>query len=40
MNIENPHDRLPPEASKNIIMSHVTDGAELLKKASLAKRNC
>ena len=37
MNIENPHDRLPPEASKNIIMSHVMDGAELLKKHRLPK---
>lgn len=37
MNIENPHDRLPPEASKNIIMSHVKDGAELLKKHRLPK---
>jgi cyclic-di-AMP phosphodiesterase PgpH len=37
MNIENPHDRLPPEASKNIIMSHVTDGAELLRKHRLPK---
>jgi cyclic-di-AMP phosphodiesterase PgpH len=37
MNIENPHDRLPPEASKNIIMDHVTDGAELLRKHRLPK---
>ncbi|HEY4550253.1 MAG TPA: HD family phosphohydrolase [Bacillus sp. (in: firmicutes)] len=37
MNMENPHDRLPPEASKNIIMSHVKDGAELLKKHRLPK---
>ncbi len=37
MNIENPHDRLPPEASKNIIMSHVTDGAEMLRKHRLPK---
>ena len=37
MNIENPHDRLPPEASKNIIMSHVTDGAEMLRKHRFPK---
>ena len=37
MNIENPHDHLPPETSKNIIVSHVTDGVELLKKHRLPK---
>ena len=37
MNIENPHDRLPPEASRNIIISHVTDGVELLRKHRLPK---
>lgn len=37
MNIENPHDHLPPETSKNIIVSHVTDGVELLKKHRFPK---
>lgn len=32
INIENPHDRLPPQTSKNIIIAHATDGAEMLKK--------
>ncbi|WP_174730165.1 HD family phosphohydrolase [Mesobacillus harenae] len=32
MNIENPHDRLPPQTSKNIIIAHATDGAEMLRK--------
>ncbi|WP_203361712.1 HD family phosphohydrolase [Bacillus sp. REN10] len=27
----NPHDRLSPEVSKNIIISHVTDGVKMLK---------
>lgn len=37
MNIENPHDKLPPEKSKNIIIAHATDGAELLRKSRLPK---
>jgi cyclic-di-AMP phosphodiesterase PgpH len=32
MNIENPHDRLPPHTSKNIIIAHAIDGAETLRK--------
>ncbi len=34
---ENPHDRLPPEKSANIIISHVTDGVEILKDHSMPK---
>jgi len=37
MNIENPHDRLPPETSKDIIISHATDGAKELRKHKLPK---
>ncbi|WP_409289346.1 HD family phosphohydrolase [Peribacillus sp. SCS-37] len=35
MNIENPHDRLDPDTSKEIIVSHVTDGVDSLKKHRL-----
>ncbi|MBP3039673.1 HDIG domain-containing protein, partial [Bacillaceae bacterium Marseille-Q3522] len=31
MNIENPHDRLPPQTSKNIIIAHAKDGADMLR---------
>ncbi|MFD2446106.1 HD family phosphohydrolase [Bacillus sp. CGMCC 1.16607] len=37
MNIENPHDRLPPQTSRNIIVAHATDGAEMLKKHRMPK---
>ncbi|MCJ8006870.1 HD family phosphohydrolase [Lederbergia wuyishanensis] len=37
MNIENPHDRLPPETSKDIIISHATDGAKELRKHKLPR---
>ncbi|MFT8320501.1 MAG: HD family phosphohydrolase [Bacillus sp. (in: firmicutes)] len=37
MNMGNPHDRLPPQASKNIIIAHATDGAELLRKHKMPK---
>lgn len=37
MNIDNPHDRLPPQTSKNIIIAHVTDGVEMLRKYRLPK---
>jgi cyclic-di-AMP phosphodiesterase PgpH len=37
INIENPHDRLPPQTSANIIIAHATDGAELLKKHRMPK---
>ncbi|KMY50842.1 HD family phosphohydrolase [Peribacillus loiseleuriae] len=32
MNSENPHDRLPPETSKDIIIAHAVDGAVMLRK--------
>ncbi|MBS4217111.1 HD family phosphohydrolase [Bacillus sp. FJAT-49711] len=37
MNIENPHDRLPAETSKDIIISHAADGAKELRKHKLPK---
>lgn len=37
MNMGNPHDRIPPQASKNIIIAHATDGGELLRKYKLPK---
>lgn len=37
VNIENPHDRLPPETSKDIIIAHATDGARELRKHKLPK---
>ncbi|MCP3741350.1 HD family phosphohydrolase [Rossellomorea sp. BNER] len=37
MNMGNPHDRLSPETSRNIIISHATDGAEMLRKHKLPK---
>ncbi|WP_312093234.1 HD family phosphohydrolase [Niallia sp.] len=37
MNMGNPHDRIPPQASKNIIIAHAIDGAELLRKYKLPK---
>ncbi|MDG5470850.1 HD family phosphohydrolase [Jeotgalibacillus sp. ET6] len=37
MNIQNPHDRLSPEASRDIIISHALDGAEMLRKWKLPK---
>ncbi len=37
MNMGNPHDRLPPQASKNIIIAHATDGAQLLKSSKMPK---
>ncbi|MDP4162130.1 MAG: HD family phosphohydrolase [Bacillota bacterium] len=35
LNLDNPHDRLPPEKSARIILSHVTDGSAILKKYRL-----
>jgi cyclic-di-AMP phosphodiesterase PgpH len=32
VNTQNPHDSLPPETSRNIILSHAKDGAEILRK--------
>ncbi|MDQ0269494.1 putative nucleotidyltransferase with HDIG domain [Cytobacillus purgationiresistens] len=37
MNIENPHDKLPPQTSKNIIIAHAADGAEMLRKNKMPK---
>lgn len=37
MQLENPHDRLPPDKSANIIISHVTDGTSILKKYNMPK---
>lgn len=37
INIGNPHDHLPPEKSKDIIISHTTDGANLLRKYRMPK---
>jgi cyclic-di-AMP phosphodiesterase PgpH len=34
---KNPHDKLPPEVSKNIIIAHATEGAEILRKHKLPK---
>lgn len=37
MNIENPHNQLSPEASRDIIIAHTTDGVAELKKHKLPK---
>lgn len=37
MNIENPHNKLSAQLSKNIIIAHVTDGVEMLKKNKMPK---
>lgn len=37
MNIENPHDKLQPVTSKNIIFAHVTDGVKILSKNKMPK---
>lgn len=37
MNIQNPHDRIPPQTSKNIIIAHAIDGAEMLRKHKMPK---
>lgn len=37
MHLENPHDRLPPDKSASVIIAHVTDGAEILKKHHMPK---
>ena len=31
MGIENPHDKLDPVTSKDIIIAHVTDGVKMLE---------
>lgn len=33
----NPHDKLPPQTSKNIIIAHATDGAQLLRDHHMPK---
>ncbi|MDR6122319.1 putative nucleotidyltransferase with HDIG domain [Bacillus sp. SLBN-46] len=37
MHLENPHDRLPPDKSANIIIAHVTDGSHILRKHHMPK---
>ncbi|EDL63163.1 HD family phosphohydrolase, partial [Bacillus sp. SG-1] len=37
MNAGNPHDHLPPERSRDIIIEHAADGAEMLRKYKLPK---
>ncbi|KAA0957770.1 HDIG domain-containing protein [Planococcus sp. ANT_H30] len=37
VNIENPHDRLPPEKSRDIILAHGVQGAQILKKYKMPK---
>lgn len=37
LNIENPHNQLDPETSRDIILAHTTDGANELKKYKLPK---
>lgn len=37
MNIENPHNHISPETSKDIIIAHATDGALMLQKHKLPK---
>ncbi|MGD6967205.1 HD family phosphohydrolase [Rossellomorea vietnamensis] len=37
MNTGNPHDHLPPERSRDIIIHHAADGAEMLRKYKLPK---
>ncbi|WP_345840693.1 HDIG domain-containing metalloprotein [Bacillus sp. P14.5] len=37
MNNGNPHDHLPPERSRDIIIHHAADGAEMLRKYKLPK---
>lgn len=37
MNIDNPHDKLSPQLSKNIIISHTTDGANMLRSYKFPK---
>ena len=37
VNIENPHDRLPPEKSRDIILAHGVQGARMLMKYKMPK---
>ncbi|MBM6619259.1 HD family phosphohydrolase [Bacillus suaedaesalsae] len=37
LNMENPHDKISPQLSKTIIVSHATDGAEMLRQHRMPK---
>lgn len=37
MNIENPHDKLSPATSRDIIIAHVSDGVKILKKHKMPR---
>ncbi|XLG15108.1 HD family phosphohydrolase [Bacillus velezensis] len=37
MNMDNPHDKLSPQLSKNIIIAHTTDGANMLRSYKFPK---
>ncbi|WP_395940637.1 HD family phosphohydrolase [Bacillus sp. HMF5848] len=37
LNIDNPHDKLSPQVSKNIIIAHATDGASMLRNHRMPK---
>ncbi|MEI5905799.1 HD family phosphohydrolase [Bacillus spongiae] len=37
MNNVNPHDRIPPERSRDIIIAHAVDGGEMLRKHKMPK---
>lgn len=39
-NIENPHDRIDPQLSKEIIIAHARDGAEMLRSYKMPKQIC
>ncbi|MFY4774885.1 HD family phosphohydrolase [Metabacillus sp. RGM 3146] len=37
MKLENPHDKLSPQLSKNVIIAHAVDGAEMLRKHKMPR---
>ena len=37
MNMENPHERLDPETSRDIILAHTKDGAEILRQHNMPR---
>ncbi|MFE7061111.1 HD family phosphohydrolase [Sutcliffiella sp. NPDC057660] len=37
MGRSNPHDKLPPQTSRNIIVAHATDGAQILREHNMPK---
>ena len=39
MGIENPHDKLDPVTSKDIIIAHVTDGVKDARRIPYSARN-